>query len=332
MLILNKEDIQKVYSMSDAIADDKNALKLYSQGNSTIPLRTNIDVKSSNGQALFMPGYVSDKDSPALGIKIVSVFPDNINLGLPSVPATMITLDPKTGITNSILDGTYFTQLRTGAVQGAGTDLLANEDASIGALIGTGGQAITQLEAMLTVRDLQEVRIFDIDHDRCQQFTTEMSELFGNKFNVQLLAVSSAKEAVTGADIITSVTTSPVPTFDAADVKKGAHINGVGAYTPQMREIPKELIKKADNIIFDTMDGVLNEAGDFITPLEDGYIDKSSYKGELGQVLLGEVPARTSHDEITIFKTVGTAVMDIYVAQRILTAATQKNIGNKIEF
>ncbi len=322
---LKKEDIIKSFSMREAIDADKKALSLYSAGKASVPLRTNIDVPKSNGQSLYMPAYVEGGEG-ALGVKIVSVYPENIKKNLPSVPATMIVLDPETGMVSACLDGTYLTQLRTGAVQGAATELLAKEDAKIGALIGTGGQAQSQLEAMLTVRKLEEVRIFDIDFERASQFAEEMMQ----QFSVTMRPTKTNQECVEGADIITSVTTSKRATFSAEWVKKGAHINGVGAYTPEMCEIPREIIKAADIVIFDTMDGVLKEAGDFISPLQDGYIQRDSYHGELGQLINEELVGRTSGEQITIFKTVGSAVLDVVVATEIVKKAKENNLGKLI--
>ncbi|NBH39906.1 ornithine cyclodeaminase family protein [Enterococcus faecalis] len=325
MLFLKKEDIIKSFSMREAIDADKKALSLYSAGKASVPLRTNIDVPKSNGQSLYMPAYVEGGEG-ALGVKIVSVYPENIKKNLPSVPATMIVLDPETGMVSACLDGTYLTQLRTGAVQGAATELLAKEDAKIGALIGTGGQAQSQLEAMLTVRKLEEVWIFDIDFERASQFAEEMMQ----QFSVTMRPTKTNQECVEGADIITSVTTSKRATFSAEWVKKGAHINGVGAYTPEMCEIPREIIKAADIVIFDTMDGVLKEAGDFISPLQDGYIQRDSYHGELGQLINEELVGRTSGEQITIFKTVGSAVLDVVVATEIVKKAKENNLGKLI--
>lgn len=324
MLFLKKEDIEKCFDMRAAMDASLEALKIYSEGRSTIPLRTNIPVPKAEGQSLYMPGYVEcDSGKDALGVKIVSVYPKNIEKNIPSVPATMVVLDAETGIVNAMLDGTYLTQLRTGAVQGAATELLAKKDAKIGALIGTGGQAESQLWAMLTARDLTEVRIFDIDFERASVFAKEMAE----KFNVKTIPTQTAQECVEGADIITSVTTSKRPTFSSEWVKKGAHINGVGAYTHDMCEIPREIIKESDLIIFDTMDGVLQEAGDFMQPLEDGYLSKDKYAGELGELGLGKLTGREHDEDITIFKTVGSAVLDVYVAQKMVEQAKEKNIG-----
>lgn len=329
MLVLTKEDIESVFSMTDAIEADKEALCLFSEGKSTVPLRTNIDIPEQNGQSLYMPAYASG-ENPSLGVKIISIYPDNIKEDLPTSPSTMVMVNSETGIVEAVLNGTYLTQLRTGAVQGAATDLLARKDAKIAALIGTGGQAITQLEAMLTVRSLDEVRIMDIDKERAQNFVKEMTEKFSN-FGTKLIAVDDAADAVKDADVITSVTTSTQATFPGELVKDGAHINGVGAYTPEMHEIPSDLLARADKVIFDTTEGVLAEAGDIMTPLEEGLVDKSHFQGNLGDLILGKITGRENEEEITVFKTVGTAVLDVVTARQILMKAKEASVGKEID-
>jgi ornithine cyclodeaminase len=328
MLILTKEDIKKVFTMKEAIEADKEALRIYSEGKSVVPLRVNIDIPKEQGQSLFMPAYVEELD--ATGIKIVSVFPKNIELGKPSVPAQMILLDGKTGEVCAIMEGTYLTQLRTGAVQGAATDILAKKDAKIGVLFGTGGQAATQLEAMVCVRNLAEVRVFDINYERAKEFAETMQEQLV-EYDTKIIAVEDGNEAVKDADIITAVTTSRRPVFDGTLVKKGAHVNGVGAYTPQMQELDEYIVKNADKVFFDTKEGVLAEAGDFIIPMEKGIVSENDFNGELGQVILGQISGRETDEEITLFKTVGVAVLDVVTAYKIYKKALENNVGKIIE-
>lgn len=326
MRYLSANEIKKIFTMGDAIEADKEALSLYSSGRADIPLRTNIDVPEHNGQSLYMPGYVSGS-APALGVKIVSVYPNNIKAGLPSVPATMVTLDAQTGIVSAILDGTYLTQLRTGAVQGAATDILARNDAKVALLIGTGGQGMSQLEAMLTVRTLKTVYVADIDHDRALAFCQEAAKKFDGRFEASFEVVDNPNSVVGTVDIITTVTTSKKATFNGSLIKPGTHINGVGAYTPEMCELPVEALQKADHIIFDTMDGVLSEAGDMIQPLKQGQLKHDAFDGELGQVINRRIKGRQDDQEITIFKTVGTAALDVIVADRIVKSAEQHDSG-----
>lgn len=324
MLILSANNIQHVYSMKDAIEADKQALKIYTQGDSEVPLRINFDMQK--GQSLFMPAHIKGKD--IVGIKIVSVFPDNPKLGKPSVPAQVMMLDPLTGEVCAILDGTFVTQLRTGAVQGAATDLLARKNARRAVLIGTGGQAVSQLEAMLTVRDLTDVAIYDIDEQKAKQFTEAMKKHFSH-FSANLYFSQNFDEDIGQADIITSVTTSKVVTFNGDIVKPGTHINGVGAYTPEMHEIPSNIVEKADIRVLDTKEGVFAEAGDIIDPINQKRVSKNDFF-ELGELVTDSQKCRQNDEQITLFKTVGTAVLDVYVGYDIYLKAKEKGIGTNI--
>ncbi len=330
ILVLKQLEMREVLSMSDCVQADKDALSIYSGGGSVVPLRVNLDVPAHEGQSLYMPGYAAEAN--ALGVKIVSVYPRNIEKGLTSVPATMVLVNSETGEVCSIMDGACLTRMRTGAVSGAATDVLARKDACVFALFGTGGQAESQLEAVLTVRPIRLVKVFDVNHERAESFAQRMSGLFSGKFGAKIVAAASAAEAVADADVITCVTTSTQPVFDGKLVKKGAHINGVGAYTPQMQEIDEYIVANADKVYVDTRNGVLNEAGDLIKPIQKGVFSADRVTGELGEVLLCKVPGRERDDEITLFKTTGTAVLDIVTARRIYEAALKQGIGTVLEF
>lgn len=329
ILVLKAEEMKEVLSMPEAIQADKDALALYSADKVNIPLRTNLDIPEQEGQSLYMPGYAAD--AHALGVKIVSVYPHNIEKGLTSVPATMVLVDTETGQVSSIMDGTYLTQLRTGAVAGAGTDLLARKDSSVFTLIGTGGQAETQLEAVLAVRPIKQVYVSDLNKERAEVFAEKMTVLFGEKYQTVIEAATSLEEAIRSSDIITSVTTSPVKTFDGNWVKPGTHINGVGSYTPQMAEIDPVILEKAGKIYCDTKDAVV-ESGDFTQPVEKGSFAAQEITGELGDLLNGKTPGRETEEEITFFETTGNAVLDIVTAQRIYEAAIEKGMGSFLQF
>lgn len=327
--VLNKADIQKVFTMSEAIQAAKDALELYSKGQTNIPLRASLNVPEHNGNCLYMYGYVAP--ASAQGVKIVSIYPDNPKVGLPSVPATMVLLDSATGQVCSLLDGTHLTRFRTGAVSGAATELLSRKDSSLFGLIGAGGQAECQLEAVLTARPIKEVRVYCRSRDRREAFAKEMQDKYGEKFGVKIYAVDSANDAVIDADIVTAVTTATEALFDGNLLKKGCHVNGVGSYTPEMIELDLTTLKRAGKIYFDTFDGVLSEAGDFLQPMARGEFSKEEITGELGQLVAGMTPGRETDEEITVFKTVGSAVLDIVTAQRIYECAVKLGMGNVIE-
>lgn len=329
ILILREEDILKAVDIKDIIEADKEALKNYSDGGSDIPLRTVIDVdKDSSSTAIFMPGYIKDKN--ALGMKIIDIYPDNIEKGLVTSPSTMILIDNDNGFVKAILDGTILTRLRTGAVSGAATEVLANEDARSFLLIGTGGQAGTQLEAVLAVRDIEEAYVFDVNYERAEVFAKEMNEKLKG-YGAKILAIKKLDEVLGDVDIITTVTTSKKPVFDGNKVKKGVHVNSVGSYTPDMQETPPELLVRAGKIFTDTKEGVIEESGDVIIPMKEGKISKEKVAHELGDLLLGREVGRESKAEITWFKTVGFAGLDLVAGEKIYQLAKDKGIGTKIE-
>lgn len=327
MLVLSKEVIQNIFTMRDAIEASKEAMRLYSEKKAEVPLRVTIQVPKYEGKSLFMPAYVEPLD--AIGIKVASVFSNNRAIGKPSIIAQMLLIDGKTGEVIAIIDGTYLTQLRTGALQGAATDLLARKDAKIGVLIGAGGQAPAQLEAMLTARPLSEVRVVNSTLERAQAFVEQVQAHF-KSFKTNIVAVKDANAAIRDADVITTATTARHPVFDANFLKPGVHINGIGGYMPEIQEIPTEAVQKADKILMDTREGVLEEAGDLLIPIQEGKLSLSDLDGELGEVILNKIKGRETDEEITFFKAVGSAVFDVVTAQMIYEKAVAAKVGQHI--
>src|SRR5699024_3953393 len=193
---------------------------------------------------------------------------------------------------------------RTGAASGVAFEMLGKENCEIGALIGTGGQAATQLEAMLEAKNLKEVRVADLDIERAEAFVKKMkSEL--SHYKTEIVAVSNGNEAIDNADLIITVTHSKKPVYDAKKVKAGATISGVGSFQPDMQEIRSELLQRASKIYFDSEEAVLSEAGDLLIPLEKGEVTKEKFTGDIGQVINHTIKGRENNEEIIFFKTVG---------------------------
>ena len=327
--ILRKSDMQELITMKEVIEADRLALKLYSAREVDIPLRSVLTVKKHKGKSLYMPGYAEEAN--ALGVKIVSVYPGNIDKGAPTVPATMILLDPETGVVNCLMDGPFLTQLRTGAVSGLATDYLARKDASVMLLIGTGEQAATQLEAVLNVRNIKQVYVSSRNQEHVKTFVQAMTERFGETFGVTITPAENVEEAAALADVITTVTTAREPVIHCTHLKPGVHINAVGSFLPSMIEVDPQIFGCASLVYVDTADAV-SEAGEFQMPMERGLIAHDVITGELGQLVLGETKGRENDDQITFFKTTGNAVMDIVAARQIYERAIEKNIGQIIEF
>ena len=328
MLLLSRKDIKKVFTMKDAIETNKECFKLFSEGKSEVPLRTTIQAPNHNGVFLFMPSYVEELD--AAGLKVVNIFPKNVKENLPTAPAQVLLIDGKTGIVTAILDGTYVTQLRTGASSGAAFDLFAIKDAKIGALIGTGGQAATQLEAMMVARELDEVRVFDLDENRRQAFVSKMQEEL-KCYNTKIVEATSSDNAIENADTIVTVTPSTKPVFDGTKVKKGATVSCVGAYQHHMQEMDPAILPRASKIYFDSEEAVLSEAGDILIPLEQGIITKEDFTGDIGDVLLGKVVGRENDEEIIVYENVGIGVLDLMTARAIYLKAVEAEVGTNWE-
>lgn len=324
MLLLSKEDIKKVFTMKDAVEADKEAFRLFSQGGCNVPLRTQIPAASVEGCFLFMPAYAEDLGYASL--KNVNIFPHNADNHLPTAPAQVMLIDGKSGIVSGILDGTYVTSLRTGAASGAAFDVLAVQDAKIGALIGVGSQAADQLEAMVTVRNLDEVRVYARTKEKREAFAARMAEELAS-YGTKIVAADSSDAAIDQADMIVTVTPSNSPVFDGNKVKKGAVVSCVGAYQPQMQEMPPEILTRASKIYFDSVDAVLSEAGDLLIPLGDGTISKEDFTGDIGDLLLHRIPGRENDEEIIVFKTVGIGVQDLVTAKCIYEKAVNAGIG-----
>jgi ornithine cyclodeaminase/alanine dehydrogenase-like protein (mu-crystallin family) len=324
--ILSATDIAAALPMNQAIAGMKEAFAQLSTGQADVPLRNRIAVPDQQGVALFMPAFM--RATADLAIKVVSVFPHNAARGEPIIYATVLVLDATNGRPLALLEGSTLTAIRTGAGGGASADLLARPDAHIVAILGSGVQARAGLEAVCTVRDIHSVRVYSPNPDHAGHFAQEMAGRGPIPRNIQVAA--DAATAVHNADIIYTATTSSTPTFNGADVKPGAHIIGVGSYTPQMQEVDETAVLNA-TVIVDSRSAAWEEAGDLIIPLNQGLITPSHIAAELGEIVAGHKPGRTSDSQITFFKSVGVAVQDAVAARIALQNATAQNLGTVVE-
>lgn len=320
MKILTGDEVRSAISMLeviDAVAEGFTAL---SQGHATIPVRT--VMPTENGLMLYMPAYIHG--APVSVVKIVSVVQSNRQRGLPVIIASVQVSDAQTGKALALMDGSVLTALRTGAASGLATKLMARPDSRILAVIGSGVQARTQIEAVCTVRDITEIRIYS-PHN-AQNLATSL----GGQYPCTIKTTSTAQEALRGADVIVAATNSKTPVVNGGDVSPGGHINGVGSFTPEMEEIAAALIPQM-RVIVDHRESTWVEAGELIKARDQGLIDEDFIAGEIGDVAAGLVPGRTSAEEITFFKSVGNAVQDAVVAQRILEVANRRGLGVEVK-
>jgi ornithine cyclodeaminase/alanine dehydrogenase-like protein (mu-crystallin family) len=314
MLILSRNDIISALPMSEAIEAVRAAFIELSSGTAEVPVRTALEIQKHDGVTLVMPGYLGGMD--ALAIKVVSVHKSNQALGLPVIHGLVIVIDPRTGEPLAMLEGGSLTAIRTGAASGLATDLLANPDASIVAIIGAGAQARAQLTAVCCVRHIRLARIFSRSTEKLDLFVGEMRNHLGN--SIEIIHAASAAEAVRDADIVCAATTSSTPVFDGSDLKPGAHINGIGSFTPQMQEVDFTTLKRTSKIVVDSYAAAMEEAGDLLIAIDQGIIDRNDIYAEIGEIAAGRKKGRESRDEITFFKSVGNAALDAAAAAGVI--------------
>jgi len=325
--VLSGDDVRRAITMAEAIQAVREAYVQLSAGQAIVPLRTPVPVEGRGGVTLFMPAYLAESD--AMGAKIVSVFPGNLAQGLPTIHAMVVVVNAETGQPNAIMDGTYLTALRTGAASGVATDLLSRPDARVVAIMGAGAQGRTQLEAVCAVRPIEKVWVLDANPETAAIYVEDMRGR-GQPIPEAFAIATSSAEAVHDADVICTATTSTRPVFADAELKPGAHINGIGAYTPEMQEVPAETVARS-RVVVDSRSATLAEAGDLIIPIQKGMMAADDIHGEIGEVAAGLIPGRRSAEEITFFKTVGVAVQDVAVAGAILRRAAELGLGIEVE-
>ena len=320
MLLLSEAEVREVLPMPDLIDGMQTALAAFSTGEAQQPLRTVLEVGSAKAFFGVMPAFMPR--SGALGTKLVTVFGSNAAIGLPTHLATIVLLDPTTGALICVMDGRYITEARTAAVSAVSVKLLAREDAGVLAIIGTGVQARSHLEAIAHVRSLREVRVWSPTESHRERFAENARVLTAAPVRV----ASDARSAVAGADLIALTTASREPVVESSWIADGAHICAVGACRPDQREMSTELVRKA-TLFVDSRTSALAEAGDVVLPIKEGAFDATHIAAELGDVAAGRMNGRSQSTEVTVFKSLGMAVEDLAAAHMAYQRAQARGIG-----
>ncbi len=322
--LYSADDVRHALPMADAIDAVKAGYVQLSAGRAQAPLRTHLAVRPDDA-TLIMPFYAPD-DEGALGLKLVSVFNSNVPRGLPLIHSVVLAVDTASGAPLALIEGGSLTAIRTGAASGAATDVLARPDATTAAIFGGGVQARRQLEAVCTVRRIERVFVYSLVG--AEAFVAEMAGY--GPIPADIIIARSPREAVAEADIICAATTTRTPVFDGRDLKPGTHVNGIGSFTPEMQEIDAVTVRRA-RVVVDSVEAALAEAGDLIIPLRAGEINLAHINTELGEIIAGSKPGRTSAEQITFFKSVGVAVQDAMAAKIILRNGSALDLGTTIE-
>jgi ornithine cyclodeaminase/alanine dehydrogenase-like protein (mu-crystallin family) len=306
--------------MADLIQAMSGALAGFSGGGVTQPVRTVLEVGPERAYFGVMPAVINSPS--AMGAKLVTVYHGNLLRGMTSHLATVILMDPSTGALVALLDGRYITEARTAAVSAVSVDKLARADAKRLAIIGTGVQATSHLEAIRLVRPLSDVRVWSPNPAHCEEFADTARLHTG----LPVDAMPDSSSAVEGADIVVLVTASPVPVVRDEDIAPGTHICAIGACRPTQREMPTALVARS-RLFVDSRDAALVESGDIVLPIKEGAFGKDHIAGELGAVVLGQCEGRRSSDQVTIFKSLGMAVEDVVAAQLAVERAVAAGLG-----
>jgi ornithine cyclodeaminase len=331
MIILSEADVKASLSMSEAIRVNSEAFCAHHRSSTNVPERHCLsDVGGANNVSLFMPAHISGKKGShgTLGLKVVSVRPGNDSLGLPTVPATVLIFDEQTGLPRGLVAATYLTALRTAAGSGAATDAMYRQtsDPLVLVLFGAGMQAGCHADAICAVRTVGEVFIINRSAPRAEALAERLKSEYGVAASVILQSDEpTVEQALAKADVICVATNSSTPLFDGDKLKSGCHINAVGSYTPEMQEIGEQVVARA-RVVTDTMSAL--EAGCLQHPMASGKLELGNII-TLGALLNGEIGnwAEQPGCDITLFKSVGTAMQDVATGAAAIDAAEKQGLG-----
>lgn len=324
VLVLRRNEVEELLSIPEAIEAVEDAFEAKGLGKTQMPPKSYVYFRKYHGDFRVMPAYLENLD--AAGVKIVNVHPENpIKHGLPSVMAVLFLLDPKTGVPLAIMDGTAITNIRTGAAGAVAAKYLARKDSKVVGMVGAGAQARTQLLALGEVLKIEEVRVNDSLPENSKRFASEM----GKKLGFDVKVVDGTKETVKDADVV--VTTTPVrkPLVMNDWISKGTHINAIGADAPGKQELDPDILKRAKVVVDDIKQAI--HSGEVNVPLSTGLIARADIYGDLGEIVTGKKPGRTSAEEVTIFDSTGLAVQDIATDWVVYNKAKKKGIGREID-
>ena len=326
ILILTHSEVQELLPVRECIPVMAEALADLARGNVHQPLRMIVTPPDAEGDMALMPSYRSGERA-GYGVKTVCFFPGNPAKGLDSHQGSVMLFSAKTGELMALMNASAITAIRTAAVSGVATQLLAREDASELAIIGSGVQARAHIEAMACVRPVKRARVASSRFENASKFADEL----GPRYAFPIEPVASTESAVDGADLIVTATTAAEPVLKREWISPGAHLNVVGSSIPTTREIDSATMAAA-SLFVDRRESTINEGGDYLFALRDGAIGPDHIQAEIGELLIGKHAGRTSQDEITLFKSLGLAIEDLASAEYLYRKSRERGAGTWVEF
>ncbi|MDJ0653122.1 MAG: ornithine cyclodeaminase family protein [Xanthomonadales bacterium] len=322
MRIINASQVRELLPMDECIDAMDQAMRAVSAGEVSIPPRIIMPLHGTAGFLGAMPGSAG---SPRIdGAKLISQHAGNPARGLPAIQGFVALFDPDNGTPRALVDGAEITGIRTAAASGLATRLLARSDARSHGILGTGVQAVTHIDAIAASRDIEETLIWGRDFSKARSLAHQQAERTGRKYR----AVDSP-ELAAGCDIVTTVTAAAEPILMGAWIHQGTHVNLVGAHSPDSREADSELMATAF-VYCDLTESLFNESGDVLIPLNEGRMDRSQIRGEIGSLAAGDIPGRQNPDEITVYKSLGITAQDLFAAQLVLEKALARDVGEEV--
>lgn len=324
VLLLNKREVRELLPMDECMAVMASTLKALADGKAILPLRQIMWLPERVGALGTMPAYLEHLG--VMGLKVVSVFPGNHGTEFDSHIGVVMLYETTHGQLLAMVDASEITAIRTAAVSGVATRVLAKASASNLTIMGTGTQAKSHLSAMLTAKSLSRVRVWSRNHAHAQAFAARESARYG----IKIEPIADARSAVEGADIICTTTASPTPVLMGEWLAPGVHINAVGSSVTVARELDTPAVVNS-SLFVDRRESTLNEAGDFLFPKREGAIGDSHIRAEVGEVLAGTHVGRQSDSEITLFKSLGLAIEDVASAHHVYTKAMMRRMGVSVE-
>jgi ornithine cyclodeaminase len=326
ILILNHDEVTQLLPMKECITLMREALAKLAAGDVHQPLRMIVRPPDAAGVMGLMPSYVSGEQA-AYGLKTVCVFSGNPAKGKDAHQGAVLLFSAETGELLALMNASAITAIRTAAVSGVATDLLAREDADDLAIVGAGVQARTHLLAMAEVRSIKRCRVVSRNIEHARRFVDEMS----GSVPFAIEVVETVAEAVNGADLIATVTNAKKPVVRREWISRGVHLNVVGSSSPHAREVDTATISESA-LFVDRRESTINEAGDYLFAMREGAIGPDHIRAELGEVLTDQKPGRSSSEEITLFKSLGLAIEDLASANYLYRKAKESNAGTWVEF
>lgn len=316
VLILSEHEVHELLTMPECITVMEDALATLSRGEAHQPLRSLVRAPGASGFLGLMPAYRGGK-TPYFGLKEICVFPSNPWRGLDTHLGAVLLHNGETGELLAVINASAVTAIRTAAVSAVATKLLAREDASTLAVIGSGVQARAHIKSIPLVRNIRDIRVFSRNRTQADALGVKVA--------------ATIDEAVADADIIVTATSSKEPVLHREMIRRGAHINAVGSSVSTSRELDSSVVA-ASSLFVDRRESAVNEAGDYLFALREGAITEGHIRAEIGELLIGTAKGRRSPDEITLFKSLGLAIEDLACAAFLYDKAQKLGAGTTVDF